>query len=145
MVKKRKRGKLSSLYTTVISARAHFLFAITEKIFPGKMGLRLEPVQLSSTAVGCRADGGNLKCCVQKFWTSWQGILYLLHWETDERKINMYCENRHKIRRDLCDLQSDCSLMQTRGLSLFWSSTCEQNFAKTASPDLEVSRQLITQ
>lgn len=53
--------------------KSHFLFAATEEIFPGKMGLRLEPVQLSSTAVGCRADGGILKCYVQKFWTSWQG------------------------------------------------------------------------
>lgn len=109
--KERKREKLSSVYTTVISARAHFLFATTEKIFPGKMGLRLELVQHSSTAVGCGADGGILKCCVQKFWTSWQGVFPLLHWKTGERKINMYCENRHKIRRDLCDVQYDCSLV----------------------------------
>lgn len=29
--------------------------------------------------------------------------------------------------------------MQTKGLPLFWSSTGDHNFAKTTSPDLEVS------
>lgn len=43
-IKKRKREKINFVYTTVISARVHFLFASTEKIFPGKMRLRLEPV-----------------------------------------------------------------------------------------------------
>lgn len=116
-VKRSKREKISFVDTTVISARAHVLFATMEKIFPGKTGLERDPGWFTCIPAGCGADRGVLNCCVQKVWTRWQKVSQLLHWPKQMKK-EWTCTVKTGLRSGGISVifQSDCSLIEARGL-----------------------------